>query len=95
MMSMALGVNVDREGMLPLLANAINIMFNYPSNAFWTGRIFDLLYDGIEINCTSDDLSVKAVCAVFDSGEFDVISPIADKKNFFKFSFFGNVSDRI
>lgn len=94
-MSMALGVNVDREGMLPLVANAINIMFHNPKDVFWTGPVFDLLYNGIEIDCTSNDLNVLAVCAALDGGEFETIKPIENKENFFQFSFFGNVSSSL
>lgn len=91
-MSMALSINVDRDGMLPLVATAINIIFNNPSHVFWTGSVFDLLYNGIEIDCTSTDLNVMAVCAAFDGGDFETITPIVDKEKFFKFSFFASVS---
>lgn len=42
---MALAVNVDRQELLPMVADVIEIMFK-PSTPFWTGRVMDVLFDG-------------------------------------------------
>lgn len=89
-MSIALGVNVDRQPMLPLAASAINSIFHNPTDVFWTGRAMDLLFDGIHLDCSSTDFNAKAVCSIFESGESQAIQPVDE--NTFKFSFFGGVS---
>lgn len=95
LVSMALGVNVDREPMLELIANAISIIFNNPTDIFWTGRVMDILFDGMDLDCSSEDFNSKAVCTVFEGGEEKQITPHAEKAKFFKFSFFGSVSATI
>lgn len=87
---MALAVNVDKKPMLPLVSDAINGIFHHPKTPFWTGRAMDYLFDGIEIDCTSEEFAAKATCAVFESGEVKAIQPV--RENIFKFSLFGAVS---
>lgn len=87
---MALAVNVDKKPMLPLVADAINGIFHEPKDPFWTGRVMDYLFDGIEIDCTSDNFAVKGTCSVFATGEVKAIQPL--REDFYKFSVFGGVS---
>lgn len=56
-----------------------------------TGRAMDYLFDGIEIDCTSENFAAKATCSMFHSGEAKAVQP-TDKENIFKFSVFGAVS---
>lgn len=90
LVSMGLGVNVDRAGMLPLIAAAINELFHNPKDAFWTGKAMDLMFDGLPIDCSSEDFNAKAVCSVFETGESQAIQP--DGEDRFKFSIMGGVS---
>lgn len=87
---MALGVNVDRDGMLPLVATAINEILHNPKDAFWTGKAMDLMFDGIPLDCTSDDFNSRAVCALFEGGESPAIQP--NGEDHFIFSMMGGVS---
>lgn len=87
---MALAVNVDKKPMLPLVADAINGIFHNPKDPFWTGRVMDYLFDGIEIDCTSENFAVKGTCSVFATGEVKAIQPL--REDFYKFSVFGGVS---
>lgn len=89
-MNMGLAVNVDRKPMLSLVAKAINILFHEPQDAFWTGRIMDLLYDGIPIDCSSDDFIAQATCGIFGDGDVKSIQRVDDHT--FKFSFFGGAN---
>lgn len=91
MVSMGLGVNVDRQGMLPLIATAINEIFHHPKDAFWTGKAMDLLFDGIPLDCTSEDFNAKAVCSIFETGDVQQIQPNGEDR--FKFSVMGGVSE--
>lgn len=76
--------------MLQLASNAINGIFHNPKEPFWTGRVMDYLFDGIEIDCTGDQFEVKAVCSIFGSGDVKTIEPL--RKDFYKFSVLGAVS---
>lgn len=83
----ALSVNVDRKGMIPLVTKAMNDLFHEPKDAFWTGHPMDLLFNGIEMDCSSDDFNTRAVCSVFETGEQRQIEQIDDTT--FKFSILG------
>lgn len=76
--------------MLPMIATAIDLLFNKPKDMFWTGRVMDLLFDGIPIECTSEDFTAKAVCGVFESGDVKAVQPLNDTH--FSFSLFQSVS---
>lgn len=66
-MGMLMAVNVDKQPMLPMVESALNLLFHNPSDAFYSGRVMDLLYDGVEVDCSSDDNTVKALCLNFDA----------------------------
>lgn len=76
--------------MLTLASKAIEAIFHHPKDPFWTGRIKDYLFDGIEIDCTSNVVAAKAVCSIFKAGQVKAIEPL--REDFFKFSVFGAVS---
>lgn len=89
-MPMALAVNVDKQAMLPAIAAALTVIFHEPADPFWTGRVMDLLYDGIPIDCSSDDFSAKAICSQFENPDMKAVKKVDDTT--YKFSFFGGVS---
>lgn len=83
-------MNVDRAPMLPLISKAVTLIFHEPKNIFWTGKVMDLLFNGIPIDCTSSDFNSKATCSVFEGGDIKAIQP-AEEPDMFKFSLFGAV----
>lgn len=87
---MSLAVNVNRKPMLKMVNKAVNSIFHHPKDPFWSGRVMDYLFDGIEIDCTSEDFAAQAVCSVLDSGEAKIVQPL--REGFYKFSVFGAVS---
>lgn len=89
---MLMAVNVDKKPMVGLVAKAINEMFHHPKDMFWTGRVMDVLFDGIPIDCSSETFEAKAACSVFQSGEVAAIKPVNDTH--FSFSLFAAVSIR-
>ncbi|KAJ6635575.1 Sensory neuron membrane protein 1 [Pseudolycoriella hygida] len=89
-MGMALAVNVDKKPMLPLVSDAINGIFHNPKDAFWTGRVMDYLFDGIEIDCSSEEFAAKATCSIFATGEVKAVQPL--REDFYKYSLFGAVN---
>lgn len=92
--TMLLTLNVDKKPMIPMVATAIDEMFNHPKSMFWTGRVMDVLFDGILIDCSNEEsFQVKAVCGVFASGEVNAIKPFNDTH--FSFSLFQAVRLRL
>lgn len=94
-MGMYLAVNVDKQPMLPTVDDVIKKIFHDPADAFFTGRAMDLMYDGIEIDCSSDDALVSAVCLQFegerafrrdDNGKllFSLFAGVSTKKKLFR-----------
>ncbi|XP_049287128.1 sensory neuron membrane protein 1 [Anopheles funestus] len=84
-MGVLLTVQRDREAMMPLVKKGINILFNPLESAFLKVRIMDLLFDGIYIDCSSQDFAAKALCSGMDSE--GAVSPY--NETHYKFSFFG------
>ena len=90
LLAMILSVNVDRPELLTFIQTAVNGLLHNPQDIFFTGRLWDLLYDGVVLDCSSEDFEVNAVCSEFDSGDYAEIRRINETA--FSFSMFGNVS---
>lgn len=88
MMGMLLAANIDKKPMVSMLGGAIKTMFHDPADAFFTGRVMDLLYDGVPIDCSSKELAAMAVCLTLESEP--AIRKINDEH--FAFSLFAGVS---
>ncbi|XP_053671092.1 sensory neuron membrane protein 1 [Anopheles nili] len=84
-MGVLLTVQRDREAMMPLVKKGLNLLFDPLESAFLRVRIMDLLFDGIYIDCSSQDFSVKALCSGMDSE--GAVTPY--NETHYKFSFFG------
>lgn len=57
---------------------------------FWTGRVMDILFDGILIDCSNtEDFATQAVCSIFASGEVQAVKPFNDTH--YSFSLFQGV----
>lgn len=90
-MGMLLAVYYDKQAMIPGVYDAIKELFHNPSEPFYTGSVMDLLYDGVEIDCTSqNEMTSQALCTQFSIGAQKAIRMIDDKH--FAFSLFGGVS---
>lgn len=87
---MALSVNIDKKPMLDLVGQSIKQIFKDPKTPFWTGRVMDLLYDGIEIDCSSTEFAAQATCSVLGSGDVKSIKIVNEE--LFKLSMMGGVS---
>lgn len=85
-MGMLLATNVDKAPMLPLVEEAIKHLFHDPADAFFTGRVMDLLFDGVPIDCSSDNPMTTAVCVSLEE-KFPRIDD-----HHLAFSIFGGVS---
>lgn len=92
LLAMALSISVDRQELLPFISAAINGLLHNPTDIFYTGRLWNLLYDGIDLDCSSDDFEVTAACSEFDSGDYKEIRRYNETA--FRFSMLGSVCDR-
>lgn len=86
---MLLATNVDKAPMLPMLEGAIKNLFNDPADAFYTGRVMDLLFDGVSVDCSSKDDTTVAVCLQLE----EKLRRIDD--GHLAFSLFGGVSKKL
>lgn len=70
---------------------AIKEIYHEPKTAFWTGKVMDLLFNGFDVDCRSEDFNSKATCSVFESGEVKAVFPKGDEEDMFLFALFGGV----
>lgn len=75
-----------------MIEGAIKNLFHNPTDAFYTGRVMDFLFDGIRIDCGArgDDKFTAAVCMQLE--DQSAVKKIDD--NYFGFSMFGGVNDK-
>ncbi|XP_055299621.1 sensory neuron membrane protein 1-like [Sitodiplosis mosellana] len=87
-MGMLMAVNVDKQAMLPTIEGVLKNLFHDPADAFYTGRVMDLLFDGVGVDCSSDDKTTIAICMSFDSNK--ALRKIDDQH--YAFSLFGGTN---
>lgn len=87
---MFMTVNVDKKPMIPMVAQAIDILFHNPKDMYWTGRVMDLLFDGIPIDCSAEEFASKAICGVFESGDVKAVKKL--NSTHYSFSLFSAVN---
>lgn len=64
--SAALVVKRERAALLPLVAKAVDIVF--PQKIpFHTGPAMDILFDGYWVDCSSQEMPVKALCGALET----------------------------
>lgn len=90
LLSTILLIHIDRPDLIDFIQRALNKIMDNPQDIFFTGRLWDLLYDGIFLDCTANDFEVTATCSEFDGGVAAEIRRFNETA--FKFSMFGNVN---
>lgn len=88
-MGMLLATNVDKAPMLPMVDGVLKNLFHDPADAFYTGRVIDLLFNGVSVDCSSDDQTTMAVCMNLE----EKLPKIDD--HHLSFSLFGSVSRKL
>lgn len=85
---MLMAVNYDKQAMLPEIETVIKNMFHDPSDVFYTGKVMDILFDGVPIDCETEHGVTAAICLSFDD------NPNMRKIDDFHYAFslFGSVS---
>lgn len=61
-----LATNYDKKAMLSKLDGVMKNLFHDPIDAFYTGRVMDLLFDGVAIDCSSTDTFTSAACMTLE-----------------------------
>lgn len=89
---MLMAINYDKQPMLPDVEVVLQNLFHNPTDAFYTGRAMDLMFNGIPVDCSAGEEHkvTAAVCLSFDDNAS--LRKIDD--NTFTFSLFGSVSSR-
>lgn len=87
--SIGLAVHFEYRQFLHVAIAAIKELFHEPADAFWTGRVMDLLFDGIEIDCDTIDPLAKLTCNQMLKMKNPTIQQTNGKK--LKFSLLGGV----
>lgn len=85
-----LGTNALSPAFVPGAYEAMKQMLGNPDDAFFSGRIMDLLYDGISLDCSSDEMLVEIICDALQTA--NVARPADDNENHLLFSLFSGVS---
>lgn len=83
-------MQAEHKQFMHVAVAAIKAMFHNPSDAFWTGRAMDLIFDGIDIDCSSKDPLVRIACKEIDRNGGATI--MRANETTFKFSMLGGVS---
>lgn len=86
-MGLFLATNVDKAPLLPMVEGATKNLFHDPADAFFTGRVMDLLFDGVSVDCSSDDPTTVGICVSLE----EKMPEIDD--HHLAFSLFGAVSE--
>lgn len=88
--AIGLTVHFEYRQFLHVASTAIKEIFHGPADAFWTGKAMDLLYNGIEIDCSTKHPLAKLACNEIRKNK----NPMIQKMNRtqMKFSILGGVS---
>lgn len=86
---MAMQIYQERQELLSFIGKIIDRVFMRPTDIFYKGTLWGILFDGITIDCSSTEFEVEAACLEFDSGDYKEFSRFNDTS--MKFSLFGNV----
>lgn len=79
----------DMPEVFPFIQKGLQEIFADLTSMFVNLRAYDMLYDGVEINCDKTDFAAKAICAAIGAEKVEKI----DEKHF-KASLFKEVSRR-
>lgn len=84
-----LAVHYEHQQFMHVAIAAIKELFHSPADAFWTGRAMDLIFDGIDIDCSSKDPLARIACGEIKRGGPAIVRA---NETTYKFSLLGGVS---
>lgn len=83
-------IKLERPQLLDFIHRALNGILHDPQDIFFTGRLWDFLYDGVPLDCSSDGIEVIGACSEFENGVAAEVGPFNETT--FKFAMFGTVT---
>lgn len=84
-----LAVHFEHQQFIHVAVAAIKELFHNPSDAFWTGKAMNLLFDGIKIDCSTKNPLAKVACGEMKSGDHQAIRQLDNQ--YLSFSLLGGV----
>lgn len=84
-----LAAKIDKPLLLPRVEKGIKEILNNPSDAFYTGSVMDLMFNGVQVDCSTDDPFTRVLCSNLAD---QTLSVRQIDQNHLNFSYFGNVS---
>lgn len=90
LLSLAMAIKIGRPELSAFINVAINGLLHNPQDIFFTGRPIDIFFEGIILDCSSNQYEVSGACTEFESGEYKEIKPVNETA--YSFSLIGNVS---
>lgn len=84
-----MAVHLEFRQFMHVAVAAIKELFHEPTDVFWTGKVMDLLFNGIEIDCNSTDPLAKLTCNQIRKAKNPAIQSVDDKR--LRFSLLGGV----
>lgn len=90
LLGMAMSIKRERPELLEFINNAINGLLHDPKNIFFSGRLFDLLFSGIYLDCSSEHFEVSGVCSELGSDDHAEVTVLNETT--YSFALFSHVS---
>lgn len=87
--AMGLTVHFEFRQFLHVASTAIKEIFHEPKDAFWTGKAMDLLFNGIDIDCSTTNPLAKLACSEIRKSKNQMIQKV--NRTQMKFSILGGV----
>lgn len=82
-------VHFEIREFIHVAKTAIKEIFHEPTDVFWTGRVMDLLFHGIQIDCDVTNSMAKIVCEEIQERNVQTFKQLDNGK--MMFSVFGGV----
>lgn len=83
-------VKREREDMMNFVTSGMDLIFDTPESAFLTAKAWDILYEGVPINCAHTEFTAKVICSALSSEMKDAIEVV--NKTELRISMFNQVS---
>lgn len=64
--------------MMNLVVSGMDSIFDNPTTPFITAKAYDIIYDGLLINCNKTEFGAKVICAVLKNEMADKFERIDD-----------------
>lgn len=70
--------------LMDILKDGIDRILGFPTTPYYHLKAYDLLWDGVWLNCDQTEFSAKAVCAALREEKMEIINSTHLKASLFK-----------